>query len=153
VFVAGWLASDSCGHERDQEWGVGIGDAEIRLAHGLDVDAELLSELAAGGGFVGFVRFNFASGEFPEAAVALVGRSPADEEAAASADYSRNYADIAGCGRRRELVARRHSGMPTRLCNWRTNILRSVRPTADTRSWSCEWRRNSVTRPWPVVGR
>jgi hypothetical protein len=66
VFVAGWIAGDRRGHEHDKEWGVRVGDAEVGFSGGFDLDTEFLGEFAAGGGFVGFVRFNFAAGEFPE---------------------------------------------------------------------------------------
>jgi hypothetical protein len=84
VFVAGWFAGDRRGDEHDQEGGVGVGDAEVWLGYGFDVDAKFLGEFAAGCGFVGFVRFDFAAGEFPEAPVAFMKRTLADKQTVVS---------------------------------------------------------------------
>jgi hypothetical protein len=72
VFVTGWFAADRGWDEYYQERGIRVGDGEVGFSHGFDVDAEFLGQFAADGRFIGFVRFDFTAGEFPEACVALL---------------------------------------------------------------------------------
>jgi hypothetical protein len=93
VFVASRLAGDRRRHKHDQERRVGIGDAEVWFCHGFHVDAKFLGEFAASGRLVIFVGFDFAAGEFPEAAVAFVSRPLTDEKAIVAFSDCRDHAD------------------------------------------------------------
>jgi hypothetical protein len=67
--------------------GESIGDGDLYV--------EFFGEFADQGGFLAFVRFDFAAGEFPQSSEMFIGRSQAGQQAAFVFDESANNFNLA----------------------------------------------------------
>lgn len=90
VLDALWFTADFDGDECDYEFGAGIGDGEEFGTNGGNFYGQLLCQFTSSSISVGFTRLALPAGEFPEIAVALVGRTAADEVVLITL-YDRSY--------------------------------------------------------------
>lgn len=100
VFQAHGLAGDLNRVELDDERGIRVIDGEKPRPGGMDNHTQLFGQFSAGSLFDGFSRFQFPPWELPKAAMPLVSRPPADQEAAVTFHHGCHHTDFFDLGHR-----------------------------------------------------